>query len=691
MMRMQSAWLSLGLVGLAATSCDLPRLPELPPPVDPAPFGLELLAGDIGGRGSVDGAGPAARFSFPNDVAIDGTGTLYVADRDNHTIRKVTAAGDVTTFGGTAGKVGSADGTGAAARFNGPSGVAVDSAGNVYVADAHNYIIRKVTPAGVVTTLAGKASTFGSADGTGAEARFDEPFGVAVDSAGNVYVADSANHTIRKVTAAGVVTTLAGTARMTGGADGDGAAARFYGPFGVAVDSAGNVYATDSGTLRKVTPAGVVTTLAGTAGVFGSEDGTGAAARFDFPAGVSVDRAGNLYVADRVNQTIRMVTAAGVVTTLAGTANMIGSEDGTGAARFLFPSSATVDSDGNLYVADRDNHTIRKVTADRVVTTIAGTAGLHGSADGTDTARFFFPVGVGVDSASNLYVADSNNHTIRKITTDGAVTTLAGSAGRPGSADGEGTAARFNRPSEAAVDRAGNLYVADRDNQTIRKITAAGVVTTLAGTPGMIGNADGTGDAARFGNPSGVAVDRGGNVYVADTGNHAIRKITPAGVVTKLAGLADSMPGMADGTGDAAGFGNPTGTALDSAGNIYVADSAYDSIRKVTPAGVVTTLAGSANGRGSADGTGDAAHFNGPSGVALDGAGNVYVADTSNATIRKITPTGTTTTVAGTAGVAGILLGATPRFAFPQRLAIVGDSIVISDGHAILLLRHGAQ
>jgi streptogramin lyase len=298
-------------------------------------------------------------------VAVDGDGNLYVADANNHTIRKITPAGVVTTLAGTAGSSGSADGTGADARFKYPSGVAVDGDGNLYVADRDNNTIRKITPAGVVTTLAGTAGSSGSADGTGADARFNYPSGVAVDGVGNVNVADRYNHTIRKITPAGVVTTLAGTAGSSGSADGTGADARFSRPFGVAVDGDGNLYVTDRNnhTIRKITPAGVVTTLAGAAGSYGSADGTGADARFSGPVGVAFDGDGNLYVIDGSNHTIRKITPAGVVTTLAGAAGSSGSADGTGPlARFNYPEGVAVDGDGDVYVADRNNHTIREIT-----------------------------------------------------------------------------------------------------------------------------------------------------------------------------------------------------------------------------------------------------------------------------------------------------------------------------------------
>jgi sugar lactone lactonase YvrE len=295
-----------------------------------------------------------------------------------------------------------------------------------------------------------------------------------------------------------------------------------------------------------------------------------------------------------------------------------------------------------------------------------------------------------VNGAGNAYVADQYNDAIRVVSPAGVVTTLAGTPGASGRADGLGATARFYGPIDVAVDGADNVYVADQRNHAIRKITPVGLVSTLAGSAGVSGSADGNGTAARFDQPTGVAIDGAGNVYVADSNNNTIRMITSDGMVTTLAGTA-GMVGSAEGMGPAARFHNPTDVALDGAGNLYVADAYNNAIRKITPAGMVTTLAGMAGTAGSADGTGSAARFNFPTGVAVDSTGNVYVADQRNELIRKVTPAGITTTVAGTAGVAGILLGNTPRFAAPESLAIVGDSIVVSDGDAILLLRHGAQ
>lgn len=652
---------------------------------------LDLLAGTIGGVGNADDSGTSARFSFPRGVAADSVGNVYVTDSLNGTVRKITAAGIVTTFAGTPSEPGIADGTGAAARFITPTGVAVDAAGNVYVADSFSNTIRKITPEAVVTTLAGTPRTSGPDDGTGPAARFNTPTGVAVDSAGNLYVADTDSATVRKITAEGIVTTLAGHAGLVGSADGAGADARFSGPTGVAVDGAGNVYVTDNrnSTVRKITPTGTVSTLAGTPGVAGNVDGPIATAQFDVPYALAVDGAGNVYVSDAGGQTVRKITSAGEVATLAGAAGLTGSEDGGATARFNTPTGVAVDSANNLYIADLGNSTIRKITSDGLVTTFAGTARASGSEDGASaTARFSAPQNVVVDAAGTIYVADESNHTVRAVTPAGEVTTFAGAAGLAGSVNGPRADARFDEPDGVALDQAGNLYITEFANATIRKIGPDGIVTTLAGAAHMRDSVDGAGAAARFSTPIQAAFDSHGNAYVADMLNSTIRKITPTGTVTTFAGAA-GVTGSADGT--AARFRLPRGLAIDSADNVYVADTDNATIRKITPDGIATTLAGTAEITGSADGAGAAARFNEPQALALDRAGNIYVADGGNATIRKITPAGVTTTVAGIPGVTGIALGATPRFQFPVGLVVAGDALVITDVDAVLLLRHVVQ
>jgi hypothetical protein len=315
----------------------------------------------------------SAIFPAPSGLAVvASSGVLTVADSSNNTIQTVGTNWAVSALAGAAGQQGSTDGTGVAALFRQPNGVAQDSAGNVYIADTGNSLIRKVTAAGVVTTLAGSSSNQAYRDGVGTAAWFNASTALTIDSLGNVFVADTANSVIRKIATDGTVTTLAGTAGSTGSADGTSAAARFNQPAGIIVDSAGNLYVSDTNnhTIRKVTSAGVVTTLAGLAGVSGSSDGTGTAAQFNLPRGLCYDGSGNLYVADTANSSIRKVTTAGVVTTFAGLSTVSGLLDGTGIESwFNQPRDVKIDSSGNLYVADTGNAAIRKITAAGVVTT----------------------------------------------------------------------------------------------------------------------------------------------------------------------------------------------------------------------------------------------------------------------------------------------------------------------------------
>lgn len=527
-------------------------------------------------HGLVDASGSNARFDNPWGAAVDRAGNVYVADLFNNRIRKIIPSNSsVSTYAGSGTGGGFADGPASTARFSGTVSVAVDAAGNVYVADAFNNRIRKISTDKIVTTLAGNG-TRGFADGPGANAQFNDPEGVAVDAAGNVYVADGGNHRVRKITPGGVVSTLAGNGTQ-GYVDGSAPGAAFIYPAGITLDAAGNVYVTDNNRIRKITinPAAGTCTLAGN-GIAGNTNDIGSFSRFNLPAGVAVDAAGNVYVADEANDQIRKITSTGVTTILAGSKG--GFADGAGTtARFNTPTGVAVDGSGNVYVADQINHRIRKITAAGVVSTLAGN-GTRGFADGAGTtAQFNYPVAVATDAAGNVYVADANNNRIRKVTTDGTVSTLAGN-GTTGFADGSATAAKFSSPAALTVDAQGNVYVADKRNNRIRKITPDGTVSTLAGT-GTTGYADGPGVTALFNAPMGITADAAGNVYVADAGNNRIRRITPAGVVATLQGTG--IPAYVDGLPVVASFNMPVGIAIDIYGTLYVGDRNDNAIRMI--------------------------------------------------------------------------------------------------------------
>jgi sugar lactone lactonase YvrE len=535
----------------------------------------------------------------------------------------------VSTFAGDDGQTW-VDGVGASARFGDMRAIAMDSAGNMYVHEANGQTVRKVSPQGVVTTLAGNG-TPGFVDGTGTNARFGSPVvtdfptnfysaqSLATDRAGNVYVVDQKNHAIRKITPSGTVTTLAGNG-VAGFVDGEGGAARFKFPSGVAVDGGGNVFVADQGNhaIRKISPSGVVSTLAGD-GVAGLVDGAGATARFNYPSGLTLDSAGNLFIADTYNRAVRKLTASGVVTTVASNPNS-GGQIGIGLINHAVAIAG--DSVGNLYVLSEDTRELVKLTPD---------------GKSTPFAPFFLdnPTGLLVDANDNLLIADRTARFIRKVSPSGEVSVVAGQGYVFGLVDATGTAARFQWAGGVATDTAGNVYVADSQNNRIRKITPLGEATTLAGGGNYPGDAlgDGTGAAASFSSPGRIAVDGAGNLYVTESSRTdrklvTIRKVSPLGVVTTLPRKLDSSALL----------------AVDAVGNLYFADK--NRVYKMTTDGVtLSPLAGDASA-GYADGSGSSARFNGLRGIAVDGAGNVYVSDTNNKAIRKISPTGAVTTLA---------------------------------------------
>ncbi len=633
---------------------------------------LMVVAGTPGGVGLLNGRGTAARLSTRNltvaadgtvyfssgalirritpagdvstwaegfgsaaGMALDGSGNLFVADYGNHRIARVSSSGVVSTYAGT-GVQGSTEGPANVAQFSFPAAVVVDRVGNVYVSDEGNQTIRKISTAGVVSILAGQTGwdNRGYQDGPGAQARFKNPGELAIDASGNLLVADRGNDAVRILDAAGNVGTLV----------------RVTQPQGLAVRNS-SVYISTDFTIIKIT-AGVSTLVAGQVPApldrgrraAGPKDGTAGEARFDLPGDLGLDGAGNLYVADA--STVRKVSPDAVVSTLAGSFPVFpGSTDGPAAgAEFDQPDSVAVDGSGNLYVTDYNNHTVRKIVAS-VVSTFAGVPGVSSRTFGSPPNSLDFPSGLVSDSAGNLDVVEGQGVRLRRIASNG-VLGVSRASGAP--IIGGISSSPIVSHGSVARDANGSFYITDSLSNGVFKMNASGTGSLLAGAVvtsragfnvGLtipFGTADGAGTAARFKRPSGIAVDAVGTIYVADSGNHTIRRITPAGIVSTWAGLAGTA-GDADGPVASARFNNPMGLAFDLTGNLYVTDQNNSLVRKITPAGVVSTVAGQRGKSGVMAGPLPAT-LSRPAGIVAGPAGELYITDIAENVVLKITP-----------------------------------------------------
>ncbi|MGE0871483.1 MAG: hypothetical protein AB7P03_23185 [Kofleriaceae bacterium] len=639
------------------------------------------------------GLATGAQLHGPSSVAVDGLGRIFIADTNNHRIRRVDTTGVISTVAGT-GTPGFSGDNGAAtsAELSGPFGVAVDGLGNLYIADTANQRIRRVDVDGTITTVAGTGvSGAGGAGGPATSAELAFPLGVAVAAQGTLYIADTSNHRVARVDDSENLVIVAGTGSF--GATGDGGpatSATLYQPFGVAVDPAGNVYIDDRNNhrIRWVDSAGTIRTVAGIGtGGFNGDGGAATSAQLLFPTGVAIDGMGNLYVADADNRRIRRIDMSGVITTVAGTGafGFVGDGGAATSAQLLFPAGIAVDGQGALYITEENSQRIRRVDEGGVVTTIAGTGSSGASGDGgpAATARLSNPFGLARDSAGNLYVGDTLNHRVRRIDSNGIITTVAGT-GTPGySGDlGPAISAQLAYPHGVAIDAVGNLYVADTLNHRVRKIATNGVITTVAGSgaPGSAGD-QGPAIAAQLVSPYGVAADGSGNLYICDRDAHRIRRVDPDGVIATIAGTGTSGFGGDNGPATAAELALPTGVATGAGGILYIADRGNHRIRRIDAGGTITTLVGTGTpGQDGDAGAATTAQLFAPTAMAQDGAGNLYIADRENHRIRRLDASGVITTVAGRVDPEGMGPLAQARLADPRAIAFTGSMTFVAGG-----------
>jgi predicted phage tail protein/sugar lactone lactonase YvrE len=633
----------------------------------------------VAGRPDSGDGGPAtsALVHQPRDVAVDAAGNVYVADTSNHRIRRVSTTGAITTVAGNGTSGFSGDGgpaTSAQLRF--PEGVWVDAGGDLYIADTGNHRVRKVDTSGVISTVAGTGTAGFSGDGGPATAaQLNGPRDITTGGA-NLYIVDGLNHRIRRVTIAGTISTFAGNG--VEGYAGDGGAAtsaRLNDPSGVAYDTVTSnllVSDTDNHRVRVIGPSGNISTFIGT-GAPGDTVHPRNKAQLDSPQRIALG-SGGLYIADTGNDRVRFISFSGGNLDNAagnGTAGFSGDGGSATSAQLRGPTGVAFNA-GAFFVADTENHRVRRATFGGTISTYAGRNHFGGDGGAATDAALNRPYGLGTDNAGNLFIADTENHRVRRLS-GGIITTIGGS-GTPGfSGDGgSATSAQLNSPYDVAADPAGNVYVADTLNHRVRKIDAGGTITTVAGTgaPGFSGDG-GPANLAQLHHPVGLELDAAGNLYIADFDNHRIRRVTPGGTITTVAGNGTGSYCGDGGSATAACLENPTDAEVDDDGSIYIADYGNSRVRKVT-AGTIRTIAG--NGSAFTSGDGGAATSAGvpsPTGMAVDGAGNVFIASSGGGRIRKVDVAGVITTVAGT-GIYGFAGDGGPatsgELAFPARV-----------------------
>jgi len=723
-------------------------------------------------------------------MVFDGAGNLYLSDPSGHRIVRISPTGVVSAVAGIgiAGFTGDG-GPALQARFQRPAGLAMDAFGSLFVADLDNHRIRKVSPAGIVTTVAGTGTAGFAGDGGPAEsAQLNYPRAVVVDVSGNLYIADTLNQRVRKVGLDGRITVFVGDGTASYGGDGGPAtSAQLNSPQSIAMDVGGNLYIADfnNNRIRKVANNGMITTFAGT-GLpgYSGDAGPAIAAQFRYPTAVAIDRNGNLLILDSQNFCIRKVDSSGSISTLVqipGGDSIAVDSNGNlaiGGIWFLpstFPTqpnitiptaailptgrveeaySVTLSAEGSVPFAYRWTITQGSMpdglVLDGSIGLISGTPGRSGVFMFTAQARDFnevrisktftltiqasqvsgsllieavagsrargmfaanytgegrslwsslnWPRGMATDSAGNLFIADGANHRVRRVTPAGIITTVAGTglsgsfgdcaSSGPRGDGGQAVAAQLCTPADVALDASGNLYITEMVGQRVRKVTPAGLISTLAGNGKRAFAGDGgPGAQASLHEPMGLAVDNSGNVYIADSRNHRIRKVSPDGRIETIAGSGSvdtfdfkGLPHYGGGYGGDGGpatqaqMRNPQDVAIDPQGNLYIVEWGNQRIRRVSAAGTIDTFAGNgARGFGGDGGPALAATLNYPQSVAVDGSGNIYLADSDNHRVRRVDPSGKILTIAGfgSAGFSGNGLPAVAaQLNSPQGIAV---------------------
>jgi sugar lactone lactonase YvrE len=651
-----------------------PRSPSLPPDlyiadgkgnsvrkVDGVTGLISTVAGTAVAGFSGDG-GPAtqAQLWFPVDVACDSTGNVYIADGgNNRRVRKVDAFGQITTIAGNGSPVFSGDNAPATQVGLTPYALAVDAQGNIYIADPDNRRVRMVDTRGIITTVAGTGVNGYATDGQiASQANLGYPTGVAVDARGQLYVVDYTDKVVYRITN-NIITRFAGDFRAAFGGDGGPAtSAHLMFPNRAAVDASGNVYISDQGNnrVRRVDTAGVITTVAGN-GTTGSagDGGPGTQASLVPVHGIAVDQAGRVYLASSVSATdewsfdnrVRMLDTSGVISTVVGIDD--NGDNGLAIDAIVDPQGLTTEratGAQDLFIADSRNNQVRRVdAATGIITTVAGTGvpGFSGDNGPAANAQLSGPSDVAIDRSGNLYIGDRNNFSVRRVDTLGRITTVAGNGTFGYGGDGgPALSAAISHPTGIDVDDNGNLYIADRYNYRIRKVTPQGIITTVAGN-GTYNPLDLSGDGSQatqvsLGVPTDVVVAADGSLYIADNASHRVRKVRSNGVIITVAGNGNYGSQGDGGLAVNALLNSPFRLALDTQGNLFIADYDNNRVRSVdVTTGIISTVAGTGVGGVEGDGgPATLANLYGGSGLTIDNAGSLYIAQTVSSRVRVV-------------------------------------------------------
>lgn len=604
------------------------------------------------GRKFTGDLGPAteAQLVQPWSVALGPDGSIYIADTAGRRVRRVSPEGIITTVAGNGAAGDSGDGGPAVqAQMRSPRGVAVGADGTIYIADTDNHRVRRVSPQGIIATVAGNGIPGYLGDGgPAAQAQLNYPDGIALGPEGSIYIADTENQRIRFVSPQGVIATVAGTgAEGYNGDDIPALEAQLHHPGAVAVDSDGSMYIADTENqrIRFVSPQGAITTVAGIgAEGYNGDDVPAAEAQLHHPRAVVIGPEGSVYIADTGNHRVRRVSPGGIITTVAGTGT--GSYGGDGGpavqAGLNYPRGVAVRADGSVYVADTNNVRVRRVSPEGSIATVAGSgiAGYSGDAGPATLAQLDNPCGLAVGAGGSLYIADTDSNRIRRVSPEGIITTVAGN-GTPGYSGNGGPAvqAQLNHPRGVALGADGAIYIADTGNNRIRRVSPDGVITL----------AYGNGTLAQLAGPGGVATSSDGSVYIADTGNHRIRRLLSGSLILTVAGIGIEGYSGDGGPAAEARLANPCGVAVGPDGSFLIADTGNHCIRRVSPEGIITTVAGTGTEGYSGDGgPATEAELNDPRGVAIGAEGSIAIADTGNHRLRRVLPEGAIATMAGT-------------------------------------------